>query len=682
MPFIAEEVQKENEVRESAELINVNNKDYSHDLEELIELVKQIRPAKKAHRKQASENFGKLQETMQKDPEYLHSLQKALLHVFVNTNIISTLTESGILSSRGFLQELLVKFKHRFLPPLTRQDDFLYTLNQIFFRKDDDKWVSRIDKERWLHFFKLLGIEVKVSEPAITKQLNQSLYILSQRTVTLFLEREIFYCLPDEPLEDTCFIALDRAVQNYIRESETADCDFLTSQAIEQIVTAIHKCKKAVSRISEERRKKGTSLSQTYILIRIDQQLERLLLITDLLFADCNFNLERFINYFIQIIRLEKRKYSIREFLSSSISFLAYKITEHGGSRGEKYITTTRREYWLMIKSALGGGFIAAFTATIKNFIARASLAPFWQGFLFSVNYAASFQIMHETHSNLATKQPAFTASAIAGSLDYFKEYRKPDLYGLAIIIARTSRSQIASFFGNLIIVFPTSYLIAFVYNAVTGDFILNEQEAHHMLDEQHPFKSLSLLYACFTGCFLFASGLIAGYVDNGINFGRIRDRLIHHPVFRNTLGKKKLERVTNYIDNNLGALVGNICLGFFLGMAGFFGHIFGLPFDIRHITISAGNASIALFTRIGDESTAYLLTVFAGILLIGTLNFVVSFSLAFYVAVKSRGIRLRDYPEMISVLSRFFVKFPLDFLYAPKTPRDVEEVKRRMWFR
>jgi site-specific recombinase len=42
-----------------------------------------------------------------------------------------------------------------------------------------------------------------------------------------------------------------------------------------------------------------------------------------------------------------------------------------------------------------------------------------------------------------------------------------------------------------------------------------------------------------------------------------------------------------------MGALVGNIALGFFLGMAGFIGHIFGIPFDIRHITIAAGNSAI-----------------------------------------------------------------------------------------
>ncbi|HEX8356673.1 MAG TPA: hypothetical protein VF610_04645, partial [Segetibacter sp.] len=278
----------------------------------------------------------------------------------------------------------------------------------------------------------------------------------------------------------------------------------------------------------------------------------------------------------------------------------------------------------------------------------------------------------------LATKQPAFTASAIAGNLDYFKEYRKPDMYALAIIIARTARSQIASFFGNLIVVFPMSWALAGAYHQITGRLLLNSDQAHHLLVEQHPLQSLSLLFACFTGVFLFLSGLIAGYVENGINYGRVGERLKNHPRFKNTFPPGRLQKITRYVEDNMGAVVGNIFLGFFLGMAGFFGHIFGLPFDIRHITIAAANTAIAFYTQGFAEPKAFLLTVFAGVLLIGLLNFLVSFALAFFVAVKSRGVRLRDYPELMTVVGKFFIKFPLDFFFPPRFPREIGEVKRK----
>jgi site-specific recombinase len=211
---------------------------------------------------------------------------------------------------------------------------------------------------------------------------------------------------------------------------------------------------------------------------------------------------------------------------------------------------------------------------------------------------------------------------------------------------------------------------------------LLDGKAAHHVLVEQHPYLSFSLMYACFTGFFLFLSGLIAGYVENGINYGRVNERLKNHPVFKNTLSHKKLQKVTGYVTDNLGALVGNISLGFFLGMAGFFGHIFGVPFDIRHITIAAGNSAIAYYTQGNSETPTFLLTVFGGVLLIGLLNFLVSFSLAFMVAIKSRGVRLKDYPEMLTVMGKFFIKFPTDFFFPPKYPREVDEVKRKFRFK
>ncbi|WP_018611534.1 site-specific recombinase [Segetibacter koreensis] len=653
-----------------------------HGLEYLVQLVKEIRPVRQKNYKEAELKFKALFYQLQNDKKALFSLRKALLSQFLNSDFVPALTQSGMLGSRGVLQELVTKVKHRILPPLLEPNNFLYVINHVFYKKNDNVWVEKIDRKLWINFFEVLGIQVSVTNKSILQQLNESLHILAQRTVTLGLEREIMRNYPNLNYQEYPFFLLDQAVQKYflLYQSNAPREDI--SNAVRQIVDVIKNCKEIIDSISELRRKNGTSLSQTYILIRIEQHLERIMVITDVLDSDYNFNTDRFLDYFIRVITYEKKKNSIREFLSANFSFLAFKITEHGGTRGEKYITATRKEYWSMLKSAMGGGFFVSFTALIKNLITKVPLPPFWLGFAYSANYAVGFQVMHETHTTLATKQPAFTASALASNLDYFKEYRKPDMYALAITIARTSRSQLASFFGNLIIVFPLAYGLAALYHYVTGQYLLDNKAAIHMLEEQHPFLSLSILYACFTGFFLFLSGLIAGYVENGINYGRVGERLKNHPVFKNTLRPKKLEKVTRYVENNMGALVGNVALGFFLGMAGFFGHIFGFPFDIRHITIASGNSAIAYYTTGNAPGKTFLLTVLAGVLLIGLFNFLVSFALAFLLAVKSRDIRLRDYPEMATVVTKFFIKFPLDFFFPPKYPREIDEVKRKFRFK
>jgi site-specific recombinase len=259
----------------------------------------------------------------------------------------------------------------------------------------------------------------------------------------------------------------------------------------------------------------------------------------------------------------------------------------------------------------------------------------------------------------------------VSSSLDTRKADEKPNLYNLAVTVSKVSRSQIASFIGNLIIVFPGTYLLAWLYDITFGHPLASGEKALYLLKSQHPVQSLSLLFACNTGFFLFLSGIIAGYVQNKINYGRIGKRLTDHPLLHMYFSQKKLERIAGYIDRSGGSLAGNISLGFFLGMAFLVGQLFGIPFDIRHITISAANTSIGLY-GVGweDINKNYLAVVVIGVLAIGFLNFLTSFFLAFIVAARSRGVHLRDYPEFLSILWKFFRTHPLDFIRPRKRIR------------
>lgn len=147
------------------------------------------------------------------------------------------------------------------------------------------------------------------------------------------------------------------------------------------------------------------------------------------------------------------------------------------------------------------------------------------------------------------------------------------------------------------------------------------------------------------------------------------------HPVFSFTMTKKRLNRMVEFVRLNAGALAGSISLGFFLGVAGPLGKVMGLPFDIRHITISAGNVAIGYFGLDHSIPFSLGLTIFLGVLAIGFINFLVSFSLAFYVAVRSRGIRLKDYPEFLGILFRYFRQHPKDFFLPSRKPRIAEDI-------
>lgn len=656
---------------------SVSIKDREEALDYLVAFMAMIRPRLPEFEK-VNKKFADTIQFVHRHPSVLNNLRTAIMAQLINSNLVPMLAESGITISRGAGRELYARLKHKFLPAAQDPNDFLYLLNRIFFKHNDYEWVEQIGREKWVHFFELIGLSFTGNDPVIIKQAILSLQIVSARVGQLGWENEITqhtpvkWQPPNNPfsVQQHLVYQIKEQVLRHNRHPETI------RELAKELTAVLSQCAELVQHIRNETAEKGTSLSQTFILFQIEQKLNRMSLLLDIADSDEKINLSRFANLFITVVRNENRKNSIREFLSQTTGYLAYQIAEHKGKKGNKYITSSPLEYFQMLWSAMWGGLIICFVAIFKNLLGLLHLAPFWSGFVYSVNYSLGFVVIEETRSSLATKQPAFTASAVASSLDARKSDEPPNLFNLAVTVSKISRSQIASFTGNLIIVFPVTYLLAWLYDWLSGHPLVAGEMAVQLLQDQHPWQSLSLLYACNTGFFLFFSGIIAGYVQNKINYGRIGKRLTEHPVLRLSLPQNRLQRIADYINEYGGSLAGNVSLGFFLGMAGIIGKIFGIPFDIRHITISAANTSLGAY-GIGWEhiNVRYLANVVMGVLGIGFLNFLVSFSLAFFVAVRSRGIRLKDYPGFLRILWKYLRSRPLDFI-RPRKRRSNKEKK------
>ncbi len=648
--------------------------DSRQGLDFLVSFFSAIRPSSEPGKEDASKNIGVVMAEMRQHPILLTNLQHALLSQLIKADLSAALTESGIPLARGFWQEFFGRIKHKLLPPLQSEHDFLYVVNRVFFRRSDYRWVESIPSETWVLFFQSAGLALHVDDKRILQQLLQSLKVLAFQVTQLGLEKEILdYISPEDQLNNP-FIQ-----QNYL----VHDLEELYNSGAESIVIAelsiriektLADCYGGIEYIRENHSKLGASLHQTYILVILIYKLQRMSILVDMLHLNHHFDTEKFVDFFAVLIRNENRKNSIREFSSQCFGYLAYQIAEHKGSKGNKYITSSPSEYRSMFVSAMGGGAFVCFVVLIKNILTKMEMPIFWHGFFYSVNYSAGFVAIEETHATLATKQPAFTASAVASSLDTKKSANQPNLYNLAVTVAKVSRSQIVSFAGNLIIAFPGTFLLAWLYDVITGSKIIEGNAAMAMLEEQHPWHSLSLLYACNAGFFLFLSGIIAGYVQNKIQYSHIPERLQTHPLLRLSFSTARLRRIAGYIENHAGSIIGNIALGFFLGMAGTIGKIFGVAFDVRHITIASGNTAIAVYgLGFRHIDPWYLLTIIIGVLGIGFFNFLISFSLAFIVAVKSRGVRLKAYPEFLGILWRYFKKNPLDFIRARKRLSEAE---------
>ncbi len=94
----------------------------------------------------------------------------------------------------------------------------------------------------------------------------------------------------------------------------------------------------------------------------------------------------------------------------------------------------------------------------------------------------------------------------------------------------------------------------------------------------------------------------------------------------------------------------------------------FGIPLDVRHVTLSTGVVTYAA-ASLGVEALVSLEFWFAlvGIVFIGIANLGVSFFLALLVALKARKIRAPQREEVYAAVIERFKADPRSFFWAPK---------------
>jgi site-specific recombinase len=175
-------------------------------------------------------------------------------------------------------------------------------------------------------------------------------------------------------------------------------------------------------------------------------------------------------------------------------------------------------------------------------------------------------------------------------------------------------------------------------------------------------------LFAAFTGVLLFASSLIAGWVENWFVWHRLDSAIAWNPRIVARLGAARARRWSAYWRTNISSLASNLSLGLLLGLVPAIAAFFSLPLDVRHVTLATGQ----LFAAVGAEGLAMVGTALfwwcvAGIALTGVLNLGVSFFLAFRVALRSRGIRLADRSRIHRAVRARLLRRPMSFLLPPR---------------
>jgi site-specific recombinase len=142
----------------------------------------------------------------------------------------------------------------------------------------------------------------------------------------------------------------------------------------------------------------------------------------------------------------------------------------------------------------------------------------------------------------------------------------------------------------------------------------------------------------------LFASSLIAGWVENWFVFHRLDSAIAWNPRSIAWLGESRAQRWARWWRDNISGLAANVSLGLMLGLVPALASVFGLPLEVRHVTLSTGQIAAALGT-LGLpllHEPAFWWCV-AAIPVTAMLNLGVSFALAFRLAMVSQGLKLQD---------------------------------------
>jgi site-specific recombinase len=578
----------------------------------------------------AHDRLKALAELLEHNPAYSAALRDHLIALFTDKKATRLLTESGLLPNRSFAAELRRRIGCKLLPPEqdpSRLRDWIDALAT----ERDCAWVCAVNSTVWIHLCDLLQLRhlLQRGEPGV---LTDAINSLSHRIATGGLDPELLRIEPALEQYDSPFLALHHEVDAWLRgQAEDA----------RQIDVLLDQCGAALDRVRRRSAELGTSVELTLQATRLNQQMTRLRQLVTLTDPATENPHAMLAELFVELIQASAERHSVDSLIRDSTGRLASQITHFASQTGEHYVADDWAALRKMFRAASGGGIVIACMAWLKIQLVGLHLAPLQEALLVSLNYALGFVLIYLLHLTVATKQPAMTASLFARALTAVRGATAKQKL-LNEFAGKVWHAQSAAILGNMLFAFATAALVAASLGAV-GHSTVTAGKAAHLLAEIDPFGSAALFYAAVAGVGLFLAGIVSGYYDNFCVYHRIPERLQRLTLPPRLLGARQWKLIAEYLRHHLGGIAGNLFFGFYLGLAGAFGKLAGLPFDIRHIAFSAANLGYAWQAFDWDLALPVVLVSIAGVVLIGLVNLSVSFSLAFYLALRATRTSRRD---------------------------------------
>jgi site-specific recombinase len=570
---------------------------------------------------------------------------------------------TGLSGEPAFFSELSEQILKLFLPSPPARMDLSSLFVAMFPSPDDADWLTGIDLSTLGRLWDLMADD-GIGQ-AYYRQIDEALNYLVTSILATGIGTEFRERLePRQPLQSSPFMMLRRELETCLLSPQPDET------ALRNLRLLIGVCQAQTDRIYTHLDEFGVSVGLVYHIERMRSQLARMTRLIELRNAgpDSGQGSGQVRALLADLIRAHHQNSSVRGLMRRSFALLARKMVERNGSHGEKYIARDRADYRHMFLAACGGGIITAFTVLGKLALSGPGPARFFDGFFASINYAVSFMTISAVGAVLATKQPAVTAPALAAKMVALETV--DGLRSLMAEIAWILRSQAAAVFGNLMSVIPTMLVITLLVGLAFGEPLMDAEHAVSAIGNLSVIGITPLLAAC-TGVLLWLSSLIAGFADNWFALRRLRESLTHQRRLVYALGPARAARFAAWLENHVVDIAGNVSLALMLGLLPVLATFFGLPFDVRHVTLSTGTLTGAA-ASIGWDVLAmpsFWLAI-VGIFIIGLLNVGVAFGCALTLALQARDVPARVRRLVRRTMVRSFTHSPRSFLFPAHVER------------
>jgi site-specific recombinase len=561
---------------------------------------------------------------------------RAILYDFwSHHSYIRVISEAGLPNEAFLLHELLARALRHLVPVDEVQGDLYVLLDSLNLCEADAQWVASLPDSlvaEWAGIFTPSHASVLVSSK-----------LLALRAANIALARDFLELSDDESVAKSSFFSLPALVEHVAR----------TPDDFPQWETRREACETYLRETSQLIEERGSSANMVFRIRLLRSLLWRIQQVLSLERKDSDSR-----KFAVSIVHGFASQRKIGSVIGASTRRLARSIVEKTGRVGKHYIAKNDAQWKTMGRGSILAGVITCFTALFKYSISSLIHAPLLVAIGHSLNYTISFLLMQAGGLLLASKMPSATAATL---VDAMEDPEKDHMASLQAI----SQTQTLVTIGNLIGAILASIAVDRIWNAVTGQPFLTAEEAEHGIHMLFPLTSLTIPFAIVTGILLWLSSLATGWTANYLALTRMESAIAHSLRIRRRLGPAGANALAHWLKHHAAGSAGYIVLGFLLGSVPILFGLFGIPLEVRHVTLGAAGLAYALDAArlTGELHGSDVILSFIGILLVGVCNILTSFVLSFLLAVRARDIGEDKARRFLKDVGRKLVSQPVTFL-------------------